>query len=68
MSHAQLQSVIEAAFENRASVDSSTKGEIRDAVETALNLLDSGEARVAAKGADGKWVVHQWPSSPATSC
>jgi 2,3,4,5-tetrahydropyridine-2-carboxylate N-succinyltransferase len=60
MSHAQLQSVIEAAFENRASVDSSTKGEIRDAVETALNLLDSGEARVAAKGADGKWVVHQW--------
>ncbi|MBL8570761.1 MAG: 2,3,4,5-tetrahydropyridine-2,6-dicarboxylate N-succinyltransferase [Phreatobacter sp.] len=59
MSHAQLQSVIEAAFENRASVDASTKGEIRDAVETALNLLDSGEARVAQKSG-GEWVVNQW--------
>jgi 2,3,4,5-tetrahydropyridine-2-carboxylate N-succinyltransferase len=59
MSHAQLQSVIEAAFENRASVDASTKGEIRDAVETALNLLDSGTARVAEKSG-GEWVVNQW--------
>jgi 2,3,4,5-tetrahydropyridine-2,6-dicarboxylate N-succinyltransferase len=59
MSQAQLQSVIEAAFENRASVDASTKGEIRDAVETALNLLDSGTARVAQK-VGGEWVVNQW--------
>jgi 2,3,4,5-tetrahydropyridine-2-carboxylate N-succinyltransferase len=59
MSQAQLQSVIEAAFENRASVDASTKGEIRDAVETALNLLDSGAARVAEKSG-GEWVVNQW--------
>ncbi|MCA0318329.1 MAG: 2,3,4,5-tetrahydropyridine-2,6-dicarboxylate N-succinyltransferase [Proteobacteria bacterium] len=59
MSQAQLQSVIEAAFENRASVDASTKGEIRDAVETALNLLDTGEARVAQKSG-GEWVVNQW--------
>jgi len=59
MSQAQLQSVIEAAFENRASVDASTKGEIRDAVETALSLLDSGEARVAQKSG-GEWVVNQW--------
>jgi 2,3,4,5-tetrahydropyridine-2-carboxylate N-succinyltransferase len=59
MSQAQLQSVIEAAFENRVSVDASTKGEIRDAVETALNLLDSGAARVAQK-VDGAWVVNQW--------
>jgi 2,3,4,5-tetrahydropyridine-2,6-dicarboxylate N-succinyltransferase len=59
MSHAQLQSVIEAAFENRASIDASTKGEVREAVDTALMLLDRGEARVASKGADG-WTVHQW--------
>jgi 2,3,4,5-tetrahydropyridine-2-carboxylate N-succinyltransferase len=59
MSHAQLQSVIEAAFENRASVDAATRGEIRDAVETALNLLDSGAARVAEKSG-GEWVVNQW--------
>jgi 2,3,4,5-tetrahydropyridine-2-carboxylate N-succinyltransferase len=59
MSHAQLQSVIETAFDNRADVTAATKGEVRDAVETALNLLDSGTLRVASKET-GAWVVHQW--------
>ena len=59
MSHAQLQSVIEAAFDNRAAIDATTKGEVREAVDTALMLLDRGEARVASKGPDG-WTVHQW--------
>jgi len=57
---AQLEHVIEAAFDNRDTVSTSTKGEIRDAVETALNLLDSGKVRVAARGEDGTWAVHQW--------
>lgn len=56
----QLEHVIEAAFDNRDTVSTSTKGEIRDAVETALNLLDSGKVRVAARGDDGTWTVHQW--------
>ena len=59
MSHAQLQSVLETAFENRAEISAATKGEVRDAVETALNLLDSGTLRVASKET-GEWVVHQW--------
>ncbi|QCK85538.1 2,3,4,5-tetrahydropyridine-2,6-dicarboxylate N-succinyltransferase [Phreatobacter aquaticus] len=59
MSNQQLQSVIEAAFENRASIDASTRGEVRDAVETALALLDAGTLRVASKET-GEWVVHQW--------
>jgi 2,3,4,5-tetrahydropyridine-2-carboxylate N-succinyltransferase len=59
MSHQQLQSVIEAAFDNRASIDASTKGEVRDAVDTALALLDAGTLRVASKET-GEWVVHQW--------
>lgn len=59
MSNAQLSSVIETAFENRAEINLSTKGEVRDAVETALNLLDSGGARVAEK-IDGEWQVNQW--------
>ncbi|AVO46700.1 2,3,4,5-tetrahydropyridine-2,6-dicarboxylate N-succinyltransferase [Phreatobacter cathodiphilus] len=59
MSHAQLQSVIETAFDNRAEVNAGTKGEVREAVETALNLLDSGTLRVASKET-GAWVVHQW--------
>ncbi len=59
MSHAQLAEIIEAAFENRAEVNLETRGEIRDAVDTALNLLDSGQARVAEK-VDGEWKVNQW--------
>ncbi|MGE8102419.1 2,3,4,5-tetrahydropyridine-2,6-dicarboxylate N-succinyltransferase [Allorhizobium sp. NPDC080224] len=57
---AQLEHVIEAAFDNRDTVTTATKGEIRDAVETALNLLDSGQVRVAARSEDGTWTVHQW--------
>ena len=55
-----LEHVIEAAFDNRDTVNTSTRGEIRDAVETSLNLLDNGKARVATRGEDGKWTVHQW--------
>lgn len=56
----KLEHVIEAAFENRDTVSTTTKGEIREAVEDALNLLDSGKARVATRGDDGNWTVHQW--------
>jgi 2,3,4,5-tetrahydropyridine-2,6-dicarboxylate N-succinyltransferase len=55
-----LEQTIETGFDNRDSVDSTTKGEIRDAVEAALNLLDSGHARVAERGNDGNWRVNQW--------
>ena len=55
-----LEKTIEAAFENRDNVTVSTKGEVRDAVETALKLLDGGEVRVASRGDDGNWTVHQW--------
>ena len=51
--HDSLAQTIEAAFEARDTVSTDTKGEVRDAVETALNLLDSGEARVASRGEDG---------------
>ena len=55
-----LETVIEAAWGNRAEVSTATHGEVRDAVETALELLDSGQARVASRGADGVWTTHQW--------
>ncbi|MEZ2221202.1 2,3,4,5-tetrahydropyridine-2,6-dicarboxylate N-succinyltransferase [Rhizobium sp. RCC_161_2] len=57
---ASLENAIEAAFENRDNVNVSTRGEVRDAVETALNLLDSGKVRVAERGSDGNWTVNQW--------
>jgi len=57
---ASLENTIETAFEQRDGVSVSTKGEIRDAVDAALNLLDSGKARVAERQADGSWKVNQW--------
>jgi hypothetical protein len=57
---ATLESIIEKAFEERDSVNTSTRGEVRDAVTEALNLLDAGKARVAERQADGNWSVNQW--------
>ena len=59
MSHGDLQKTIDAAWEAVDSISLDTKGEVRDAVETALNLLDKGEARVAEK-LGGEWHVNQW--------
>ncbi|MBB3996467.1 2,3,4,5-tetrahydropyridine-2,6-dicarboxylate N-succinyltransferase [Aureimonas pseudogalii] len=58
--HAGLERTIEAAFEARDGIDASTKGEVREAVDAALELLDAGEAKVATRGEDGAWTVHQW--------
>jgi 2,3,4,5-tetrahydropyridine-2-carboxylate N-succinyltransferase len=60
MSHADLAKTIDDAFENRESVSPATKGPVREAVEAALDLLDSGKARVAERQADGAWQVNQW--------
>ncbi len=57
---AALEATIEKAFDERESISATTRGEIRDAVETALNLLDGGRVRVASRGDDGNWTVHQW--------
>ena len=56
---AQLKSVVESAFEKRDTIGVSTGGEVRDAVEAALELLDSGAARVA-EPREGKWAVNEW--------
>jgi len=55
-----LEGVVEKAFEERDTISTATKGAARDAVETALDLLDRGEARVAERQADGSWTVNQW--------
>ncbi|RDE10100.1 2,3,4,5-tetrahydropyridine-2,6-dicarboxylate N-succinyltransferase [Pelagibacterium lacus] len=60
MSMTDLAATIDAAFEARGTIDYQTTGVVRDAVEEALALLDSGRARVAEKGADGQWTVNQW--------
>ena len=64
MTDARLQTLIDEAFEDRAKITPQTTGDVRDAVEAALDLLDSGKARVAEKiaGATGpnSWKVNQW--------
>jgi len=54
-----LETTIDAAWEARADLNTGTQGEVRDAVNEALNLLDSGQARVAEPDGDG-WKVNQW--------
>jgi 2,3,4,5-tetrahydropyridine-2-carboxylate N-succinyltransferase len=54
-----LEQTIDAAWENRDNIGPAAKGVERDAVEEALNQLDSGKARVAEKSS-GSWTVNQW--------
>ena len=60
MSNAQLETAIEAAWENRDAISAATTGEAREAIEDTLNALDSGKLRVAEKQADNSWHVNQW--------
>ncbi|ELA09730.1 2,3,4,5-tetrahydropyridine-2,6-carboxylate N-succinyltransferase [Moraxella macacae 0408225] len=55
-----VQSVIETAFENRADFSpNNAPEEVKQAVNTVLERLDTGDLRVAEK-IDGVWVVHEW--------
>ncbi|MGB6156101.1 MAG: 2,3,4,5-tetrahydropyridine-2,6-dicarboxylate N-succinyltransferase, partial [Castellaniella sp.] len=61
MPHAELQHLIESAWEDRTSLNpSSAASTLREAVDHILAGLDNGSFRVAEKMADGRWQVHQW--------
>ena len=60
MSRADLEKAIDTAFDNPDAVNAGTKGEVREAVEEALSLLDSGQARVAEPQGNHQWQVNQW--------
>ena len=55
----ELENTIDAAFEDAGALTPDTQGDIRDAVDTALDLLDAGTVRVAEKTGDD-WHVNQW--------
>ena len=59
MSDTALEQAIDRAWDDRDSITPDTTGEARDAIDAALEGLDSGTLRVAEKGADG-WTVNQW--------
>lgn len=69
----KLQRIIEDAWENRANINTKTKGKVRKAVVRVIDLLDSGVLRVAIKLPDELlkeskqtiehnhgWVVNPW--------
>ena len=60
MSNDKLASTIDDAFEARDKIGPKTKGAVRKAVNAALELLDSGKARVAERKDEGHWQVNQW--------
>ncbi|MGK9170743.1 2,3,4,5-tetrahydropyridine-2,6-dicarboxylate N-succinyltransferase [Inquilinus limosus] len=59
MTDTALKTAIEQAWAGRDSLTPATTGPARDAIEAALEGLDSGLLRVAEK-IDGQWQVHQW--------
>ncbi len=59
MSEDSLRSTIDDAWEERETISPATGGALRDAIEAALDGLDSGSLRVAEK-LNGSWRVNQW--------
>ena len=59
MSASELKPIIEAAWEDRDAINLDIQGEVRDAINAALDVLDSGVMRVAEKQGDD-WIVNQW--------
>lgn len=55
----QLATAIEAAWEARDGVTPASS-DVREIVDQALALLDSGQARVAEPDGNGGWQVNQW--------
>mgnify|MGYP001019693225 CR=1 FL=1 len=66
MDLAQLETEINAAWDNRDAVNATTTGAVRDAVAAALALLDSGAARVAEPAGGAPW--YDARSGPASDC
>ncbi len=59
MSITDIEAIINAAWESREEITPDTTGDQREAVKDALQLLDSGQVRVAEKTTQG-WIVNQW--------
>ena len=58
---AQLQTIIDTAWDNRASINASIASqEVRDAVEHVIAEMNAGRMRVATRHAVGQWTTHQW--------
>ena len=60
-SNHQLQTIIDAAWDNRAQItNSNATGELRSSISEVIEGLNLGTIRVASKESVGVWTVHQW--------
>ena len=56
-----MKDIIEVAFEDRAHITPDLANiEVRQAVEEAIHLLDTGKARVSEQKGIGDWQVNEW--------
>jgi 2,3,4,5-tetrahydropyridine-2-carboxylate N-succinyltransferase len=56
----EVQSIIELAWENRASLTPENSPQVREAVEQVIADLNKGRVRVAERHGVGQWTVNQW--------
>ena len=60
-SNNQLQTIIDAAWDNRSQItNSNATGELRSSISEVIEGLNTGKIRVASKESVGVWTVHQW--------
>ena len=55
----KIKLIIERVFDNNEDVNPNTTGEIKQAIDLALNYLDKGELRVADPIGNSQWKVNQ---------
>lgn len=56
----ELQTTIDLAWENRASLNAANSPQVREAVEQVIADLNAGRIRVAERQGVGQWTVNQW--------
>ena len=56
----KIKSIIERVFNNNEDINPNTKGDVKQAIDLALNYLDKGELRVADPIGNSQWKVNQW--------
>ncbi|MGB0262483.1 MAG: 2,3,4,5-tetrahydropyridine-2,6-dicarboxylate N-succinyltransferase [Henriciella sp.] len=58
--HESLAAKIEQLWEQRDTLNVDAPDDTKAAVNAAIELLDSGQARVAQRADNGEWTVNQW--------
>ena len=55
----EFENIINTAWESKDSINGQSDKSILDAINQTIELVDSGELRVAEKNGN-EWVVNQW--------